>query len=112
MSLIAYHMQDVDTLESRLDGFRKVIPDRGAVSISKTSDLPINYEYLLLPTARGLEYVVNNTHAFDFLKSIAQHYSIIVNNEVRENVISTLEKHYDGIGKLIGKTIYEAGLVG
>lgn len=111
MALITYHLQDIDTLEGRLEEFRKVFPNKGKVSISKVSELPINYEYLFLPTVKGLEYVVKTPYAFDLLKTAADYYSIKVNNEVPDQVIPTLEKKYEGIGKQMGKIIYEAGLI-
>ncbi|HZI70061.1 MAG TPA: P-loop NTPase fold protein [Nitrososphaeraceae archaeon] len=111
MSMITHHMQDVDALESRLVQFRRVISSGDVVSISKNSNLPINHEKLFLQTVKGLEYIVNNPYAFKFLKMVAQHYSIIVNNEVPDNVISTLEKHYAGLGKDIGMIANQARLL-
>jgi hypothetical protein len=111
MSMIAYHMQDVDALESRLEQFRRVIPKGEVVSISKNSNLPINHENLFLQTVKGLEYIVNNPYAFKFLRMVAQNFSIIVNNEVPDQVISTLEKHYAGLGKDIGMIANQARLL-
>lgn len=55
--------------------------------------------------------MVGNPSAFNFLKAIAEHYSMLVPNEVPENLKTTLEKHYAGLGKTIKEVIYKGGLV-
>jgi hypothetical protein len=113
MSLITYHIAEVDVLYSRLDEIKDVIPKRSTVEISKTrgSKLVINYEDLLQATVRGLEYVLKDSRAFNLLKAVAEYYSIIVTNEVPENLRSTLQRHYVTTGKLISEVIYRAGLI-
>jgi hypothetical protein len=113
MALIIYHLAEVETLYSRIEKIKRVIPDKQDVNISRApgSKLTINYEHLFPSTVEGLEYVVKNPSSFSFLKTIADYYSIIVANEVPENLTSTLDKHYAILGKTINEVIYKGGLV-
>jgi len=113
MALIAYHMNDVGILSLRMNELRKVLPTRQTVNISKLpgSQLSINHEHLLPSTVEGLEYVVVNPSSFNFLKIVAEYYSLIVQNEAPRNLTSALEKGYDGIGRTIKEVIYKGGLV-
>jgi hypothetical protein len=73
--------------------------------------LTINYEDLLPSTVHGLEYALKDSRAFNLLKAVAEHYSIIATNEAQQNLRPTLEKHYNGIGKIFKEVIYRAGLI-
>ena len=114
MSLIAYHLIEVERLNYRLDDFKRAIQNNGSVKISSSpgSDLIINWEDLLPTTVSGLEYVVKEPAAFNLLKAIAEYYSIIVTNEVPENLRPTLKRHYDGMSRTMKNVIYQAGLMG
>jgi hypothetical protein len=110
MSLMVNHLVDYEILLRNIDKIKKVIPDNTNVVVG---NLPISYKHINQYTINGLEYVAkSNSAAFNFLKAVAKYYSIWVQNEKEQNLESTLEKNYNGIGTLLSDIIYKAGLIG
>ena len=88
-----------------------MLPNKTNVTIGNS--LTITHEHISNSTVAGLEYVTNsNADAFNFLRSIAEYYSIRVENKLEQNIEGTLQKHYTWIGRYLPDVIYRAGLIG
>jgi hypothetical protein len=111
MALIAYHLNELEVLNLRIEEIKNVLTTKQDVGISRDRKLKINYEHLYPSTVEGLEYVTRNPYSLNFLKVIADYYSIIVTNEAPQDLLPTLEENYAGFGKTLKEVIYKGGLI-
>jgi hypothetical protein len=114
MAVIAFHIQDIDTLETRISDFKEALVKKSTVIINKTMDregLTMNYANLLPSTVRGLEFMIMNPISFELMKHIALEYGIYVKNEIQRNLEDALDKGYKGMGDTMSEIIHKTGLI-
>jgi len=109
ISLIVNHLKNYESLLGRIEEIKLKVSHNEFVDIS---GVRFSRKDILPSTIEGLEQISKDIESFNFIKAIADYYSIWVENEQTENLRPTLEIFHERVSKLMLEIIFRAGLIG